>query len=213
MTNYTARDLVESGALPPMALEACVESIRKRRNVIITVETGVGKTTLLQALAGLLPDDDPVLILDDCDELHLDDPHRERVFLPRGDLHNPPRQVVARALRNTPSRLVVGNICPPETGEMLRALGSGRHDGSLLATGASSAEAALRQLAAWSLLDSFSWEAACQVICEEIHLVVRMARGPGGFRHVAETAFVKTAGSGRMLDVATFPALAGIRDA
>ena len=201
------------GTLPPRALEACVESIRKQRNVLITGETGCGKTTLLQALAGLLPDDEPVLILDDGDELHLDGPQRKRVFLHRGDLQNPPRQVIARALGNASSRLVVGNICPPEAGEMLRALVSGRHDGSLLATGASSAEAALRQLAAWSLVDGFSWEAACQVIGEEIHLVVRLARAPGGFRHVAEAAFVKTAGNGRMLDVATFPALAGVRDA
>lgn len=188
MKNYSARDLVEIGTLPPWALEACVESIRMRRNVLITGETGAGKTTLLQALAGLLPDDDPVLILDDGDELHLDGPHRERVFLHRGDLQNPPRQVVARALKNTPRRLVVGNICPPETGEILRAFDGGRHDGSLLATIASSADAALRQLAAWSLVDGFSWEAAYRVIAKRIHLVVRIARGPGGFRHVAEVA-------------------------
>ena len=202
MANYTARDLVESGTLPPRVLEACLECIRERRNILVTGEVGSGKTTLLQALASLLPDDDPVLILDDCRELHLDGPHRERVFLPRGDPHNPPRQGVARALRSTSCRLVVGNICPPETGELLRALDSGRHDGSLLATGAPSADAALRQLAAWSLVDGFSWEAACEVIIKHIHLVMRIARGPGGFRHVAEVAHLEVSEGGWKLRAA-----------
>ncbi|MDE0166787.1 MAG: ATPase, T2SS/T4P/T4SS family [Bryobacterales bacterium] len=202
MANYTARDLVDTGTLPPRALEACVECIRLRRNILVTGETGSGKTTLIQALAGLLPDSEPVLILDDGDELALDDLHRERVFLRRGDLQNPPRQVVARALRNTPRRLIVGNICPPETGEILRALGSGRYNGSLLATGAASADTALRQLAAWSLVDGYSWEAACHVIIAQIHLVMRLARGPGGFRHVAETAYLEASEGGWTLRAA-----------
>ena len=186
MANYTSRDLVETGTLPARALEACVTSIRKRHNILVTGEVGSGKTTLLQALAGLLPEDDPVLILEAVEELSLKGLHRERVLLPRGNPHNPSRQAVARALLNTPRRLVVGNLCPAETAEILRALDSGRHDGSLLATGASSAESALRQLAAWSLVDGFSWEAACRVIAARIHLVVRIARGPGGFRRVDE---------------------------
>ncbi|MYA78927.1 MAG: hypothetical protein F4X39_00150 [Acidobacteriia bacterium] len=113
MTNYTARDLVESGTLPPRTLEACLECIRKQQNILVTGEVGSGKTTLLQALAGLLPDDDPVLVLEDGNELSLDGPHRERVFVPRGDLDNPTRKVVASALRDSPRRLVVGNLCPP----------------------------------------------------------------------------------------------------
>lgn len=190
MANYSARDLIESGTLPPRTLEVCLECIRKRRNLLITGEVGSGKTTLLQALAGLLPNDDHVLVLEDTNELSLEGPHRKRVFLPRWGLQNPLSQVVARALPNTPRRLVVGNLCPPETAEILRALDSGRHDGSLLATCAPSAEAALRQLAAWSQVDGFSWEAACRVIAERIHLVVRTARGAGGLRHIAETAFI-----------------------
>ena len=104
-----------------------------------------------------------------------------------------PRTSVARALRKVPGRLVVGNICAAEAAEILRALGSGRQ-GSLLAMGATSAEMALRRLAAWSLLDGFFWEAACREIDASIHLVLLVARGPGGCRGAVEAARVEEAG-------------------
>ena len=196
MAKYTARDLVEMGSLPPRALEAFAECVRERRSVLVTGVTGAGKTTLLQALASLLPADETVLVLDAVRELDLDGPHRKRVPLSRIDPANPPGEAVARAVRGTPSRLVVGNICLPETGEILRAVSSGRHHGSLLATGAPSAEKALRQLAAWSLVDGFSWEGASREIVAGIHLVMTVARGPGGFRSVTEVARVEAAQGG-----------------
>ena len=70
------------------------------------------------------------------------------------------------ALRFAPVRPVAipASVGPPEAGEVLRALGDGRHHGSLLGIGATSAETALRQLATWSLADGFTWEAACAAI-------------------------------------------------
>ena len=196
MAKYTARDLVEMGTLPPWALEACAECSREQRNILVTGITGAGKTTLIQALASLLPANEPLLVLDDCGDLHLDGPRRERILLQRGDPTHPPREVIARALRSASGRLVIGNVCPPEAGEVLRALGSGRHHGSLLAMGAASAETALRQMATWSLIDGFSWETACAGIVAAIHLVMHVARQADGARCVAEIAYVKAAESG-----------------
>lgn len=196
MANYTATDLVEMGSLPPSALEACAKCAVERRNVLVTGIAGSGKTTLLRALAGLLPKVEPVLVLDDGEGLDLAGPSRERVSLSRGDTADSPRQAVARSIRAGPRRLVIGNVCPPEAGEILRALVSGRHDGSLLATSAGSAEKALRQLATWSLGDGFSWDQACRGISAGIHLVVGVAREPDGFHRVAEVAHVAPAGDG-----------------
>ena len=128
-------------------LEACGPCLSQRGNVLVTGITGAGKTTLLQALAHLLPSNEPVLVLDDCEELDLDGPLREFVPLRRGDSAESPREA--------PRRLVFANVCPPEAGDVLRALGDGRHHGSLLGIGATSAETALRQLATWSLADGF----------------------------------------------------------
>ena len=130
------------GAWPPGVLEACGPCLSQRVNVLVTGITGAGKTTLLQALARLLPSNEPVLVLDDCEELELDRPLCEIAPLRRAGPAQSPREAVARALRDSPRRLVFANVCPPEAGEVLRALGDGRHHGSLLGIGATSAETA-----------------------------------------------------------------------
>ena len=55
MAKFTARDLVEKGSLPPRALDACAERIRQHHKVLVTGVLGAGKTTPLQAMAGLPP--------------------------------------------------------------------------------------------------------------------------------------------------------------
>ena len=65
----------------------------------MTGTTGAAKTALLQALARLLPSNEPVLVLDDCEELDLDGPLQEFVPLRCGDsAESPP------FLQRVPSR-------------------------------------------------------------------------------------------------------------
>ena len=90
-------------------------------------------------------------------------------------------------------------VCPPEAGEILRALSSRRHDGSLLAISTKSAEAALRHLTTWSLLDGFTWEDACRAVVEGISLVVTATRLTVLVRSVTEIAYMKSSVRGWML--------------
>ena len=195
MANYTARDLVESGALTPRAFQACAESIRDARTILVTGITGSGKTTLLRALAGLVPPGERMLVIDDCGDLGLEGPHRRHVAV-RGPAFRSARESVAEALALAPRVLVIDSVCRPEAGEVLRALGSGRHNGSLLGVGAESVDAALRSLAAWSLLDGLAWADAGRRIAEAIQLGVGLARSAPGIHRVTEVARIKAAEGG-----------------
>ena len=48
-------DLERSGSLPPGGLGAIRSAVADRRNVLVSGGTGTGKTTLLAAIAGLIP--------------------------------------------------------------------------------------------------------------------------------------------------------------
>ena len=196
MPNYTARELVESGALTPRAFQESVECIRDARTVLVTGITGSGKTTLLRALAGLVPTNESMLVLDDGGDLNLEGPSRAHIVVRGSDLTHSPRETVAVALDGAPRTLVIDNVCPAEAGEVLRALGSGCHAGSLHGIGAESVDAALRSLATWSLLDGFSWEEACSGVAEAIQLAVSVARTAPGIHRVSEVAHIEAAEDG-----------------
>ena len=98
--------------------------------------------------------------------------------------------------RNSSSGSGRGRAASAGAREVLRALGSDRHHGSLVGIGATSAETALRQLASWSLADGFSWEVACAAIPVAIHVVVRLDGLADGNRRAVEVVHVEQAPGG-----------------
>ena len=147
-----AIELVEAQILPPAVLAACIECIRERRNVVVTGPVSAGKTTLLRALAGLLPATDDVLVIDSLGRLQLDGPGRRRVGWQPTAPPTPAlpsfRSAVRRALRTVPrpQRLVADEVAGPVAADLLQALDNGC-DGSLIAIHGTGIEPAMRWLA------------------------------------------------------------------
>jgi pilus assembly protein CpaF len=121
----------------------------ERKNFIVIGATGSGKTTLLQALLAELPQNERVITLEDTAEIRK--PNQVSAgLLTRQD---PSRQVpdvslddlLKRALRLRPDRLVVGEIRGAEASTLLLALASG-HQGSAGTLHAQSAQEALLRL-------------------------------------------------------------------
>lgn len=120
-----------------------------RKNFIVIGGTGSGKTTLLQALLAELPPSERVVFIEDTAEIRPPN-HASVGLITRED---PSRQVVdvnlnellKRALRLRPDRLVVGEIRGSEASALLMALASG-HQGSAGTLHAGSAEEALLRL-------------------------------------------------------------------
>ncbi len=78
-TKTTMDDLVSMGALTPyMAkfLEACVVT---RLNILVTGNTSSGKTTVLNALSGFIPDNERIVTIEDAVELKLKQRHVVRL--------------------------------------------------------------------------------------------------------------------------------------
>ena len=126
-------DLARTGSVPPAAEAAAREAAERRRNILVCGGTGTGKTTLLAAVACLIPRDERVIVIEDTVELPLGHPNALR-FAARRSTEGVPavtvRDLVRAALRHRPDRIVVGEVRGGEAWDLIQALNTG-HGGSL----------------------------------------------------------------------------------
>ncbi|MBY0554675.1 Flp pilus assembly complex ATPase component TadA [bacterium] len=120
-----------------------------QKNFLVVGNTSSGKTSLLQALLSEIPESERAVIIEDTQELNPPntlgislltrfDPNQSVVNVTMDDL-------LKRALRLRPDRLVVGEIRGSEARSLLLALSTG-HDGSFGTLHAKSAQEALLRL-------------------------------------------------------------------
>ena len=124
---FTAEELVRIGTLPPEVLAVVRAAIARRRNILISGGTSTGKTTLLNALAAFLPEDDRAALIEDTAELQIDRPNLVRFEARREHAHLPAvtiRELLRATLRHRPDRIILGEV---RGGEVLHL---GRHYGA-----------------------------------------------------------------------------------
>jgi pilus assembly protein CpaF len=179
----------------PTMVEALTAAVRQRRNTLVVGATSSGKTTLLNALAGVIPTGERVITLEDVAELRLAAAHvlrlETRPATSDGVGEVDLRALLRTALRLRPDRLVVGEVRGAEALDMVQALSTG-HDGSLATCHANGPEDALRRVEAMVLQGAPAWPLAAvrQQVHASIDLVVHVARAEGGARRVVEIAEV-----------------------
>ena len=197
---YALEDLVEMGALTPVVATRLVEAIASRQNVLISGGTGTGKTTLLNALAARIPDEDRIIVIEETAEIHLEKPNllrleARRAQPPLGQEAPLPAVTIADLLRATlrhrPDRILVGEVRGAEAFDLLQALNTG-HLGSLSTIHANSAEQALTRLSHCVLTANVGLphRSTREAIALAIHLVVHIARLHGQ-RRVTEVVVVR----------------------
>jgi len=146
--NFTVSDLIERKMLTADQATTLSNAVRRGDNLLISGATSSGKTTLANVLAGFIPEDDRILVLEDVAELYIRKPH---VISAEAQLDTHKSQIgfsdlLKASLRHRPDRIIVGEIRGPEARVFLDALNTG-HRGSLSTIHANSAEDALRRLA------------------------------------------------------------------
>ena len=193
-TKMTMDDLVRMEELTPyMAkfLEACVGA---RLNILVTGNTSSGKTTVLNALSGFIPDKERIVTIEDAVELKLKQRHvvRLETKLPNVDGTGSVnvRDLVHNALRMRPDRIVVGEVRGGEAMDMLQAMNTG-HTGSLTTLHANSPRDAVSRLETMAMMAGLDMPllAIRKQIASAINVIVHLARLSDGSRkmtHITE---------------------------
>jgi pilus assembly protein CpaF len=185
----TAQDLIALGSLSESASDFLRACVCGKLNVLISGGTGVGKTTLLNALSSFIPNDERIITVEDAAELRLQQPHvvalESRPSNIEGQGAVGIRDLVRNALRMRPDRIVIGEVRGPEAVDMLQAMNTG-HEGSLTTIHANNPRDALSRLETCVLTAGVDLplRAIREQISSAFDLVVQLSRLVDGSRRV-----------------------------
>jgi Flp pilus assembly CpaF family ATPase len=210
----TLDDYVRQGMMPQGVADFLGACVLARANVLIAGGTATGKTTLMRVLAGMIPDHETVVVIEDSAELHLEsdrgdgpvDPQTGRLMpRPWAPLCVPlctvpsvltvgagvsMRDQVRHALRFRPDRILLGEARGAEMADVCTAMSTG-HDGSMVTIHADNAFQSIERAAGYVMEsprfsnNANSYELAKRAVHQAIDVVVHLSHGPAGARTVS----------------------------
>lgn len=210
---FSLFDLMDKGSLDKTTMQFLETCVRARFNIVVSGGTGTGKTTMLNALSGLIPNGDRIVTIEDSAELQLQQPHVVRLESRPANVEGQGqvtiRDLVRNSLRMRPDRIIVGEVRGGETLDMLQAMNTG-HDGSLVTVHANSAADAVSRLETLASMSEVTipYDAIKDQINSAVDLIVQLTRGVDGSRRVKEVVAVVSRGREEFLlaPVITFEA-------
>lgn len=192
---FSLEELVKVKALPAKLAEFLKMGVRARLNILVSGGTGTGKTTLLNALANEINNNERIITIEDSAELQFNHPHvvslESRPANIEGKGEVTIRDLVINALRMRPDRLIVGEVRAGEALDMLQAMNTG-HDGSLTTAHANSPREAILRLETMVLMSGIELpqKAIRQQIFGGLNLIVHLSRDQKGNRCVQSVFFL-----------------------
>ena len=187
---YGIDDLIRFGSLSLEAAAFLQASVLARANLLISGGSSSGKTTLLNALATCIPEDERIVTIEEAAELRLPQGHVCRLeCIQAGEKTMTLRQLVRHAVRMRPDRLIVGEVRGGEALDMLQAMNTG-HDGAMSTIHANSPRDALSRMETLMLMAGLDLpvRAIRQQLRGALNLLVHVGRLADGRRKVLSIA-------------------------
>jgi len=183
---YGMDDLIRFGSLSLEAAAFLRASVMARANLLISGGSSSGKTTLLNALATCIPEEERIVTIEEAAELRLPQGHVCRLeCIQAGEKTMTLRQLVRHAVRMRPDRLIVGEVRGGEALDMLQAMNTG-HDGAMSTIHANSPRDALSRTETLMLMAGLDLpvRAIRQQLRGALNLLVHVGRLADGRRKV-----------------------------
>lgn len=186
--------LLEFGALTPDAAQALQALVECKQNVVVAGGTGSGKTSLLNALSALVPENERIVVIEDARELQLQREHvvqlEARPADARGKGAVTVRDLFKATLRMRPDRIVLGEIRGGEALDLVQAMTSG-HGGCLTTVHATYPIDTLNRLETMALMGGVELPLAALrgQLASAVDIIVQTARfrdGRRGVTHITE---------------------------
>jgi pilus assembly protein CpaF len=186
--------LLEFDSITADATELIRVLVESKRNVVIAGGTSSGKTSLLNAVSELIPEDDRVVVIEDSKELALLREHvvtlegRPADAKGRGEVTI--RDLFRITLRMRPDRIVIGELRGGEALDLIQAMTSG-HGGCLTTLHATYPRDVMTRLETMAMMADIELPLAAlrAQIASAVDVIVQVARFRDGTRkitHVSE---------------------------
>lgn len=192
---FTMPDLIERSMLSNEMFEFLKEAVQTQKNIIISGGTGTGKTSLLNALANLIPTKERIITIEDSAEINIKHEHvislESRPANIEGNGAISIRALLKNSLRMRPDRIVVGEIRGGEAIDMLQAMNTG-HKGSLTTVHANAPLETLYRLETMVLMGDVNLpiQAIRPQIIQAVDIILQISRSADGQRKISSISQV-----------------------
>lgn len=199
-TVFSVRRLIETGSMTGEMAEEIGNLIYHSCSTIVSGGTGSGKTSMLNALSGCIPDGVRIITIEDNLELRLH-PERHVVKMEsrkvqqvgenkRGNVSI--RDLVMNSLRQRPDRIIVGEVRDGTAYDMLQAMNTG-HEGSMTTIHANDAYGAIERLSNLiAQVGELTSNQALTLISSGVDIIVSINRFEDGSRRVDTVSEIPT---------------------
>jgi pilus assembly protein CpaF len=194
MRNSSVKDLVDLAVMNPEIGTALTYCVQAGLNILVSGGTQAGKTTVLNALAGVIPRGERVVTIEEVFELSPQLPDvvqmQTRSANLQGEGEIPLRRLIKESLRMRPSRIIVGEVREAEALDLLIALNSGLPGMGTLH--ANSPRDAIVKLQTLPLLagENISHKFIAPTVASAIDVIVHTSLDAKGTRRINEVAAV-----------------------